>query len=204
MSPKAAGSASRPFCGCRIRRWVLVLPGRPPLGRHVVAEQGLGPLQVNVVCLEELVTAPLDGPLLGKRSALGREDPGGAAPLALLVADLIPLVRVARGRRDNHDPGHVPCLLVRDGLMGRDPHTAWVPHGFRTSRPQRTSPTVTGGSPTGSLPGQTHRLAPLAQSAEHIHGKEKPWGYSPRPMTSRNSRSRRSMPIVASGSNSSE
>ena len=33
------------------------LPGWPPLGRHVVAEQGPGPLQVNLVRLDELVTA---------------------------------------------------------------------------------------------------------------------------------------------------
>src|SRR5215207_4445339 len=28
-------------------------------------------------------------------------------------------------------------------------------------------------------------LAPLAQSVERIHGKEKSWGYSPRPVTQR-------------------
>jgi hypothetical protein len=47
-------------------------------------------------------------------------------------------------------------------------------------------------------------LAPLAQSVERIHGKEKPGAYSPRSLTSRNSRLCRSMMIVASGSSSSE
>ncbi len=91
---------------------MLVLPGRPPLGGHVLAEQGPSSLQVNLVVLDELVTTTLDHPLLGQRSPPGREDAGRALPLALLVAHLIPLVRVAGGWRDNHDPGHVPCLLV--------------------------------------------------------------------------------------------
>jgi hypothetical protein len=55
-------------------------------------------------------------------------------------------------------------------------------------------PTLARGSPTGSRPGQMHDLAPLAQSAEHIHDKENPWAYSPRPVTSRNSRLCRSLP----------
>jgi hypothetical protein len=91
---------------------VLVLPGGPPLGGDVVAEQGPGPLQVHLVVLDELVTAPLDRPLLGERSPLGREDASRALPLAFLVAHLVTLVRVAGGWWDNHDPGHVPCLLV--------------------------------------------------------------------------------------------
>jgi hypothetical protein len=45
---------------------------------------------------------------------------------------------------------------------------------------------------------------PLAQSEERIHGKEKLGGYSPRPVTSRNSRLCRSMPIIASGSSCSD
>jgi hypothetical protein len=44
------------------------------------------------VRLDEFVTAPLDGALLGECSPPGREDAGRAVPLALLVADLIPLV----------------------------------------------------------------------------------------------------------------
>jgi hypothetical protein len=45
---------------------------------------------------------------------------------------------------------------------------------------------------------------PLAQSVERIHGREKSGGYSPRSVTSRNSRLCRSMLIVACGSSSSE
>jgi hypothetical protein len=55
-----------------------------------------------------------------------------------------------------------------------------------------------------SLPDCERQLAPLAQSVERIHGKEKPGAYSPRSLTSRNSRLCRSMMIVASGSSSSE
>jgi hypothetical protein len=61
----------------------------------VVAEQGPGSLQVNLVVLDELVTAPLDRPLLGERSPPGREDASRALPLAFLIAHLVALVRVA-------------------------------------------------------------------------------------------------------------
>ena len=48
---------------------------------------------------------------LGLGASLGREDAGRALPDALPVADLVALVGVAGGWRDNRDPGHVPCLL---------------------------------------------------------------------------------------------
>jgi hypothetical protein len=71
------------------------------------------PLQVDLGHHDQVVTAAaLERPLLGLCAPLGQEDAGGALPLALLVADLIALMGVAGGRRDNHDPGHVPCLLV--------------------------------------------------------------------------------------------
>jgi len=78
-----------------------------------VAEQGPRPLQVDLGRHDEIViAAALDRSLLGERAPLGREDAGGALPLAVLVADLVALMGVARGRGDNGDPGHVPCLLV--------------------------------------------------------------------------------------------
>ena len=44
----------------------------------------------------------------------------------------------------------------------------WVPD----EEAPENIPTLAGGPPTGSLPGQMKRPAPLAQSAEHIHGKD--------------------------------
>jgi hypothetical protein len=70
------------------------------------------PLEVDLSRQHRLGTATLDGPLLSLGASLGREDAGRALPLAVLVAGLVALVRVAGGRRDNRDPGHVPCLLV--------------------------------------------------------------------------------------------
>ncbi len=119
---------------------MLVLPRRPPLGGDVLAEQGPRLLHIDLARYGELVApAALERPLLGEGAPLGQEDAGRALPLALLVADLVALVGVAWGRRDNGDPGHVLCLLVSDGRMTPDPHAARVPHGFRTSRTQRTS-----------------------------------------------------------------
>jgi hypothetical protein len=91
---------------------MLVLPGRPPLGGHVLAEQGPCPLAVDLSRRYELGPAALNGPPLGLGASLGREDAGRALALAVLVADLVALVGMSGGWRDNRDPGHVPCLLV--------------------------------------------------------------------------------------------
>ena len=95
---------------------VLVLPRRPPLGGHVLPEQRPCRLLVEVSGGWELLgAAALDGPLLGQRARLGPEDAGGALPLAFVIADLVADLRVPRGRWDNDDPGHVPCLRVTVG-----------------------------------------------------------------------------------------
>src|SRR5574341_1697688 len=39
----------------------------------------------------------------------------------------IALVEMARGGRDHRDPGHVPCLLVADHRMTRDPRSGRAP-----------------------------------------------------------------------------
>ena len=62
----------------------------------------------------------------------------------------------------------------RSLLVTRDLRCWRVAAELLMRRPKRTSLPSQGGLPTGSLPGQMSSLAPLAQSAEHIHGKEKP------------------------------
>ena len=73
---------------------------------------------------ELVAAAALDRALLSQRALLGREDARRTVPPAVLVADLVALARVPGRWRDCHDPGHVGCLFVRDGLMTRDPHSA--------------------------------------------------------------------------------
>jgi hypothetical protein len=90
-----------------LRGWVLVLPGRPPPGGHVLADQGpsLGRIRLGRVG-EWLAAGTLDHPPLGLGPAQGREDAGRALVGAVLVADLVAVVRVAGGGWDNRDPGH--------------------------------------------------------------------------------------------------
>src|SRR5829696_312386 len=57
---------------------------------------------------------------------------------------------------------------------------------------------------TMSMPNCRAIICPLAQSVERIHGKEKPGGLPPRPVTSRNSHSCRSMATIAFGSSGSD
>ena len=53
-----------------------------------------------------LVAGALQRPPLGLGTAQGGEDAGRALPLAVLVAHLVALVRVAGRGWDNRDPGH--------------------------------------------------------------------------------------------------
>jgi hypothetical protein len=86
---------------------VLVLPGRPPPGRDVLADQGPGLDRVRLDRVGEwLAIVALEGPPLGLGAALGGVDAGRALAGTVLVADLVALVGVAGGGWDNRDPGH--------------------------------------------------------------------------------------------------
>src|SRR6266508_5347463 len=91
---------------------MLRLPRRRPFGGHVLPKKGPGLLEVYVSWRGRLLASALDRPLLGLGAAVGQEEAGGALPLAVLVADLVALMREAGGWGDNGDPDHVPCLLV--------------------------------------------------------------------------------------------
>src|SRR6266508_643303 len=74
--------------GAVLRPWVLVLPGRPPLGGHVLADRHARLARVEVGWVgERLAVAALDRPLLGERQALGGEDARRALMAAVLEAD---------------------------------------------------------------------------------------------------------------------
>src|SRR5215207_2697537 len=60
----------------------------------------------------------------------------------------------------------------RSLLVTRDLRCWRVAAELLMRRPQRTSLHWREAHLQAQLPGQTHRLAPLAQSAEHIHGKD--------------------------------
>jgi len=92
---------------------MLVLPGRPPLGGDVLAKQGPGLLQVDFARHDQVVAmAALERPLLGQGALPGQEDAGAALPLAVLLADLVALMRVA-GRRGT--TGRRCCWTRRSG-----------------------------------------------------------------------------------------
>jgi hypothetical protein len=74
---------------------MLVLPGSPPLGGHVLAEQGPRPLEIDLSRRYELGSATLNRSPLGLGAPLGGVDAGRALPLAVLVADLVALEGVA-------------------------------------------------------------------------------------------------------------
>ena len=95
MSPKFDRMRFSTFLRVPYSEGVLVLPGWPPLGGDVVAEQGPCPLEVDLSRPYRFRTATLDGTPLGLGASLGREDAGRALPLAVLIADLVALVRVS-------------------------------------------------------------------------------------------------------------
>jgi hypothetical protein len=114
-----------------LRAWVLILPGWPPLGAHVLPEQRAGLPRVGVGQVGKLLAvAALDRPLGGQRPTHGREDPRRALPPAVLVAHPIALVGVPGGGWDGHDPGHVECLPCRRSLAELRPavlaSSCWV------------------------------------------------------------------------------